>query len=190
MEWVIYPDYQIIGTSFFHKSSQYHTNTKGTMSLSLLHCMATIKGSHLSSCTSFIAYSERMFSYLKILAPYFRFSALFFHCLPLTQGTLYDKDSSFRRGGDIVNYCSIKDQRCPYIQNISVFNLLKPSGYCITNTLKLCILPTECMCFVWCSQQAKTVFPQKTLTGLSLQRKRNTFPVRYELNFCILLGRS
>jgi hypothetical protein len=62
----------------------------------LLHWVATIKGSHLLTCT-FIVYFERIISHFKILAPSFRFIVLFLYCLPVTQGT-FIKESSLRRG--------------------------------------------------------------------------------------------
>jgi hypothetical protein len=57
------------------------------------------------------------------------------------------------------------------------------------NILNLLILSTEymCICVSWLVLTTNWLFPQTALTGWSLHRRRNMFPVRYELNFYIML---
>jgi hypothetical protein len=47
---------------------------------------------------------------------------------------------------------------------------------------------TEHLCVPNCSHNKQLLFPQTTLTGWALQRRRNVFPVRHELYLCVPYG--
>jgi hypothetical protein len=68
---------------------------------------------------------------------------------------------------------------------ISKINPLKPSGYYIYHPLyhtkTLHSADSVYLCVPYGSHNKQRLFPQTALTGWALRRRRNVFPVRYEL---------
>jgi hypothetical protein len=78
-------------------------------------------------------------------------------------------------------------------QSLVWINPLKPIvSVCTTffKILNLCIRPTQCICAAYGCHNKQRLFPQTALTGWALKRRRNVFPVWYELNFYIFRKHS
>jgi hypothetical protein len=56
------------------------------------------------------------------------------------------------------------------------------------NVYNLCVLFTQCICYPYDRHNRQQLFIQTELTRWTLQRRRNVFPVRHELNAYTLLG--